>query len=266
MNSTFRGLVAAAVFGGVLALEAAASGQTLDFIGQEQAVGPVVRDAPYAAESITTLTQTLGDGTRIERHLAGKVYRDTAGRVRREQTISGLAALDPSHDARTIVIIVDPVAGVTYTLDASRRVALRTAIPSRALLGQPPPPPPPPPPPAGGVTDPAAPPPPRPAPTQPAEESLGRRPLDGLDAIGRRTRMTIPPGEIGNDRPIDVITERWESRDLRIVVRSRHDDPRTGAIDYRLTKIARGEPDRSLFSVPADYTVVDTAASPRKQR
>jgi hypothetical protein len=48
-------------------------------------------------------------------------------------------------------------------------------------------------------------------------------------------------------------------------VLSRHDDPRTGGIGYRLTKITRGEPDRALFAVPPDYTVVDTSASPRRE-
>ena len=71
MNPTRCGRLAIAVFGGLLALDRAAGGQTVDFLVQEGAVGPVVRDAPYSAESVTTFTQTLGDGTRIERQLTG---------------------------------------------------------------------------------------------------------------------------------------------------------------------------------------------------
>jgi hypothetical protein len=266
MNPTPYGRLAIAVFGGLLGLGAVAAAQTVDFLVQESAVGPVVRDAPYSAESVTTFTQTLGDGTRIERQLTGKVYRDRAGRVRREQTISGLAALDPGRDSQPLVTIVDPVAGASYVLDSSRRVAQRTVIGNRALMGQPPPPPPPPPLPAGGVTDPAAPPPPPSAPGRPAEEALGTRSFGDLTVVGRRTRMRIPPGEIGNDRPIDVTTERWESRDLRVVVLLRHDDPRTGRVTYRLTEIKRGDPSPDLFSVPAGYAVVDTSASPRRDQ
>jgi hypothetical protein len=36
---------------------------------------------------------------------------------------------------------------------------------------------------------------------------------------------------------------------------SKHRDPRSGETTYRLTNLNRGEPDRSLFEVPADYTV-----------
>jgi len=39
---------------------------------------------------------------------------------------------------------------------------------------------------------------------------------------------------------------------------TRHSDPRTGESTYRLHNIIRAEPDRSLFMVPADYTVRDT--------
>jgi hypothetical protein len=36
---------------------------------------------------------------------------------------------------------------------------------------------------------------------------------------------------------------------------SRHSDPRSGEIVYRLTNINRTEPDHSLFEVPANYTI-----------
>jgi hypothetical protein len=35
---------------------------------------------------------------------------------------------------------------------------------------------------------------------------------------------------------------------------SRHSDPRSGEIVYRLTNINRAEPDHSLFEVPANYS------------
>lgn len=39
------------------------------------------------------------------------------------------------------------------------------------------------------------------------------------------------------------------------MVMTRHSDPRSGETVYRLTNINRAEPDRSLFEVPADYTL-----------
>ena len=65
-------------------------------------------------------------------------------------------------------------------------------------------------------------------------------------------------GVIGNDLPITISSEEWSSPDLKILVLTRHNDPRTGESSYRLTNIVRAEPDRSLFVVPADYTVKET--------
>src|SRR5262245_12674232 len=43
--------------------------------------GPVVTNAPFAADAVTTVTQVLGDGTRIEQSTNARFYRDSAGRV-----------------------------------------------------------------------------------------------------------------------------------------------------------------------------------------
>jgi hypothetical protein len=68
----------------------------------------------------------------------------------------------------------------------------------------------------------------------------------------------IPAGQVGNERPITIISEQWRSPDLNVLVMTHHADPRTGESSYRLTNIVRAEPDPSLFIVPADYTVKDT--------
>jgi hypothetical protein len=69
--------------------------------------------------------------------------------------------------------------------------------------------------------------------------------------------LTIPTGEIGNDRPIEVTDERWESPELQVIVSSRHSDPRTGVVEYRLTNINRLEPPMDLFTVPPDYPIIE---------
>jgi hypothetical protein len=234
--------------------------QTVDFLSGEAMVGLIVRGAPYSGDGLTTLTQTLGDGTRIERSTMAKFYRDSAGRLRREQTIIGLAALNPASEPQLVVTIVDPVEGATYVLNPLTRIARRTPIDKRSLAG--PPPPPPPPPPAGGIANPQAPPPPPPAPPRPEEESLGTRQIEGITAVGRRSRITIPAGAIGNDRPIEITDERWQSRDLRVLVLSQHHDPRTGEVGFRLMNVSRAEPPQELFKVPSDYTVIDAPPPP----
>src|ERR1039457_2660766 len=85
------------------------------FIGPEKIMlsSPVI-GAPYAADEVTTFTQTLGDGTRIQREDKVKVYRDGQGRVRRET---------PKE-----ITIMDPVAGVAYSTDPNQRTTLKIMV------------------------------------------------------------------------------------------------------------------------------------------
>src|SRR5689334_22829604 len=78
-----------------------------------------LKGAPYSAEVVTDHTQSLPDGNRIVEHSTGRVYRDGEGRVRREED-------RPSGSPS--VSIVDPVAGVSYSLDPERRIAWKTPI------------------------------------------------------------------------------------------------------------------------------------------
>jgi hypothetical protein len=64
---------------------------------------------------------------------------------------------------------------------------------------------------------------------------------------------TIPAGTIGNDRQIDIVTERWYSEDIDAMVLERHSDPRFGETTYRLVNVVRGEPSPELFQVPQGY-------------
>jgi hypothetical protein len=87
------------------------------------------------------------------------------------------------------------------------------------------------------------------------KEDLGKQNIEGVEAQGTRVAITIPAGEIGNERPIEIVNEHWYSTELQIDVMTRHSDPRTGETTYRLTNINRSEPSKSLFEVPSDYTV-----------
>jgi hypothetical protein len=87
---------------------------------------------------------------------------------------------------------------------------------------------------------------------------LEHKTMDGIPVVGRRSTTTIKAGAIGNDLPIKITSEEWTSTDLSILVMTRRNDPRSGESSYRLLNIVRAEPDSSLFQVPADYTVRDT--------
>ncbi|MCA1563549.1 MAG: hypothetical protein LC804_25950 [Acidobacteria bacterium] len=86
-------------------------------------------------------------------------------------------------------------------------------------------------------------------------EELGQQMIEGLMATGTRTTRVIAAGAIGNDQPVRIVSEQWFSPDLEVLVLIRHSDPRSGETTYRLSNIVRAEPERSLFEVPADYTV-----------
>ena len=219
-----------------------------------------VTNAPYSADIVTDVVQTLADGNRIEHHNTASVARDSQGRVRREQQLAAIGPILPQANAGRIVTIMNPVEGVHYSLDPMRKVAMRSPMPkgvqggvartqvvigSGAIEGV-----------AGRavttdvdtiVT--------RRAPEQGRTEQLGTSSIEGVQAEGTRTVVTIPAGTIGNQAPIEMVTERWFSPELGVVVLSRRTDPRFGETTYRLQNIARGEPSPDLFQVPPDYTV-----------
>jgi hypothetical protein len=89
-------------------------------------------------------------------------------------------------------------------------------------------------------------------------EDLGSKTMEGVSVSGTRTTRTIPAGQIGNDRPISIVTEVWTSPELKTVVYSRRSDPRVGDQTFQLTNIVRAEPDPSLFAVPSDFKTLDT--------
>jgi hypothetical protein len=195
---------------------------------------PVVKGLPYSGEGITTVKIVMFDGTKMERTVTARLYRDSAGRLRREQAVVGLEALDPTNDFRAVVHIVDPVGDVFYTLNPATRDAHRLPL---SML-------------RGGRE-------PLKVPFEYAKKDvdLGVKDIDGLSARGTRTITTIPTNQVGNDRPIEIIDEKWESVELKVLLRSLHRDPRSGDVEYALTKISRAEPPASLFQVPSGYTI-----------
>jgi len=90
---------------------------------------------------------------------------------------------------------------------------------------------------------------------EPKTEQLGTMSIEGVQAQGTRTTITIPAGEIGNDRPINIVDERWYSPDLQMTIMTKHSDPRMGETNFRLSNINRSSPPSYMFEVPADYTV-----------
>src|SRR5882672_12804368 len=81
--------------------------------------GPVVKDAPYSAEAVTETVQTLADGNRIVQTSSAKIYRDSAGRTRHEQSLKAIGPWAVSGEPPVMISIDDPVSGVHYNLDSN---------------------------------------------------------------------------------------------------------------------------------------------------
>jgi hypothetical protein len=263
---------------------------TFEFLAGEPAfLGTPVTGAPYSADAVTTTTRVLADGTKIENKSTSKLFRDSEGRTRREQTFSIVGTLVADAPEPPVqVTITDPVAKKTILLDPKTKTA-------RALAAPPLPPMPPQPPAPGEIREdtvdvaigspvapsgisavvmrrPATQGPPHPARTimnhtvvghrviqddNVQAEDLGVRQIEGVAATGTRRTITIPTGAIGNDRPIVSTTEEWFSQELGMTVRRITKDPQVGEITYQVENLNRNEPPRDLFEIPADYTVIE---------
>ena len=218
--------------------------------GEAGMPGRVVKNAPYSADIVTETTQTLQDGNRIRQTTTVKAFRDSEGRTRSEQSLKSLNGLAPNANLPEMVFINDPVAGANYALNPTARTANKTGWARSAVVeGAPRPDRGPGPEPGRG---------PRRGPnTNVKTEALGAQMIESVQAEGTRTTMTIPAGEIGNEQPIQVVTETWYSKELKMVVLSKRSDPRMGETVTRMTNVSRAEPPSNLFQVPVDYKVTE---------
>jgi hypothetical protein len=62
-------------------------------------------------------------------------------------------------------------------------------------------------------------------------------------------------GQVGNERPIQIVREVWTAPDLVLTVQTRDVDLRSPEVLYRLQNLQRGEPDAALIRVPAGCAV-----------
>jgi hypothetical protein len=215
--------------------------------------GKVVTGAPFTASFSTQTTQIFSDGNKIQQESsAGTIARDSEGRTRRDMTLNTIVGLWTSNNEGTskgaapdstapiefkASFINDPVAKTHYILFTDRKLARQVGRHAGMRNGS--------------------------SPNSFGEmfkgetttESLGTQTINGVPAQGTRFTRTIPAGQIGNEKPIVIVIERWYSPDLQMVVMTKHTDPRSGETEFQLTNIVRQEPAASLFQVPSDYTI-----------
>lgn len=239
---------------------------TFVFISSEFEIGDkVVKGAPYSAEAITEKVQTLSDGNRIVQKSNSRIFRDGEGRTRREQEFGAIGPWAAAGEVQRNVFINDPVAKVHYILEPGGQIARKMKT-LKSKMRHPLPPPME----AGKENEDFF--------VEAAhgpgfgfknvykfhgneadtrKESLGTQMMEGVRVEGTRTTTTIPQGQMGNERAIEIVSEKWYSPELQVKIMSRHSDPRFGETIYKLVNVNRNEPDASLFQVPSGYKVVE---------
>jgi len=261
-------------FSATLVLAASAAAQmadrALEKITMSSMDAAPIKGAPFCANIVTEHTENLSDGNRIHTTDNSTLCRDSEGRTRREVGLNLLGAASQTSSPK-LITIADPVARVRYVLDTENKVAQKMPLrpekgPDTAVAPGTPG--------KGGqimvyqqsggsgsdVTfdkmtvnksgpDSGEP--------DPASENLGDQTINGIHATGTRVTTTIPAGKMGNEKPIIVTSERWYSSELKATVMTKHDDPWAGELKTEFTSVNTAEPDSSLFTVPADYKIVD---------
>ena len=205
--------------------------------------GRTVTGSPFSAEIVSSSSQTLADGSHIAHNSTTRVARDGQGRTFRQEG---------DTPEKSVTFLHDPVGHTAHVISAGDKTARLSRLPEhergpRRLEGPPP----------QGQQGPR--PESRPMHVRQGEtvETLAPQNIEGVWAEGTRITRTIPVGAIGNDRELKVVSESWYSKDLQMVVMSKHSDPRTGESSVHVTHIQRGEPDAALFQVPAGYKVIE---------
>lgn len=233
-------------------------GEVSFFAAEMAGTGEVVTAAPYTATANTESTQILSDGNRIVNKTSALVARDSQGRTRRETSVHRIGQLQV--DSPKLVFINDPTTHTQYILQGGEATKVirregtwsegpqiidlhgtgERGIKTKVMVRT-----------QGGAerrkeSD---------SPEQIKHENLGTQTIEGVSAEGKRETVTIPAGQIGNERPIEIVSESWFSPELHTMVLRRHSDPRVGETIFRLTDIKRNEPDASLFQAPAGSRV-----------
>ena len=93
----------------------------------------------------------------------------------------------------------------------------------------------------------------------PKNEDLGTTTIQGVEAMGSRTTITIPAGAVGNDQPLETTSEIWRAPTIyNLTLRSVQNDPRTGVMTRELVSLTQGEPDPAIFQPPDGYEIKTT--------
>jgi hypothetical protein len=200
-----------------------------------------VAGAPFSADMVIQSIQVQADGTPLTRETHGKMFRDSLGRTRSETELQNPVA---GIAARRFVTIIDPVQQTSMVLDVAAKTATifhlsaaPAATASKLALAT--------------VRQDIK------HLTPPGSEDLGAMMMEGFAVTGTRRTRTAEAGAAKDMSP-NVVTESWFSKELKVDLVNRQ-GLQSSSRTTRLTNITPGDPDPTVFQVPADYTVRDNS-------
>src|ERR1051326_2444030 len=196
---------------GMMQYERVPEGKIEFFSAEMAGAGEVVTAAPYTATATTEDTQVLGDGNRIVNKTSSFVARDSQGRTRRETDLHRIGTMQV--DSPKTVFINDPTTHTQYIFtpgggeatkvirsdgtwkEGPQIIDLRGTrerrMKDKVFFT------------AQGVKEQSQ---EKESAEQVKHEDLGTQTIEGVSAQGRRETITIPAGQIGNERPIEIVS------------------------------------------------------------
>jgi hypothetical protein len=201
---------------------------------------------PYSATVKTTFEQRLPDGNSIRGITRARQARDSSGKTLSEMVTGCERGEDGQPHERLQVNVDDPVTKthmfwhvqvsdvdpkivrVSHSEERSRPQQTPEEVAARRKASQ--------------LQQP-----PR---SEWHTDDLGTKMIDGVMAKGWRSVRTISAGEEGNELPLEIVDESWDSRDLGMALLRIHDDPRHGKTTTEFEELNLGEPPQAMFAPP----------------
>jgi len=198
---------------------------------------PLIPGQPFHAKVAVQIHRQLPDGTVVDQKYYTLVARDSTGRTRREarEPIAADSDLDPPLLRSTVY---DPKTSLMTTCYPEQRICREFSFdPTQHPLDEP----------VGPSND---------GKSVLTRDDLGKKTIDGLEAIGTRETRTFSLGAFGNDKPVAVVKEIWYSPQLQYNLSVTRLDPRNGTQKLEVTDLKLGEPGPEFFATPDGYRLV----------
>lgn len=199
-------------------------------------------NSPFSATVSASWTRQLPDGTTITLANHRLVIRDSQGRIYQERR--RLVPPDESGPSTLMrVEISDPALHIKYFCYYATKICDLTNYKIAATQPMVP---------VGPTSD---------GKHYLSREDLGKRDIEGLEAIGARETVTTSAGANGNDRAFAITKEFWYSPELALNLAVTRLDPVHGTQQFTVSNLQLAEPDARVFAVPSGFKVWISASS-----